>query len=398
MSKGGVCVEVDVDDGPGEDVGAGSGGPDSGAQGGDDSCDDGGDDGVIVLVTGGTGFVGRWVCRLLVRHDGFSRVRVLTRRVPSAASGKRDAGVEYIAGDVTRESDVAAALEGVHAVVHAAAEKPYVGTTKARFRKLNVDATQTLLDLCRASPTVRSFVYASSIGAVLDLRAPASELQRFGGSAPFPRDEFAGGLYGWSKRKAEENVTAAHDDALLRTCSLRIAGVLGPGDDAIYDEFATKKRPSMVGKGRNVVDFVDVESTALACVRALEALAVGPALGTPRRVYNVGSCLDPPQTLRDLVFAEEWAVFDRRSPAVVPRALLMALAAANDWLAVLLGFGVMHPLLSRAGVRNTTTSWYMDCSATQEDLGWAPVHASPQAAAKAFFQAQAGSEESEAQA
>ncbi len=77
---------------------------------------------MIVLVTGGAGFVGSHVVDALVEH-GLS-VRVLDRLHPRAHEGMPDytnAGAEYLWGDLNDPEAVARAVGGVGAVCHQAA-------------------------------------------------------------------------------------------------------------------------------------------------------------------------------------------------------------------------------------------------------------------------------------
>lgn len=71
-------------------------------------------EGPLVLVTGGTGRLGRPL--VLALREGGARVRVLTRRAPPVPSP----GTEYAAGDVAEGRGLGAALAGVQVVVHAA--------------------------------------------------------------------------------------------------------------------------------------------------------------------------------------------------------------------------------------------------------------------------------------
>jgi uncharacterized protein YbjT (DUF2867 family) len=66
-----------------------------------------------ILVTGGTGTLGR----LVVRHlrDAGSNVRVLSRRSHEAADG-----IEFMTGDLTTGEGIEAAVNGVETIVHCA--------------------------------------------------------------------------------------------------------------------------------------------------------------------------------------------------------------------------------------------------------------------------------------
>src|SRR5437762_7703080 len=66
-----------------------------------------------ILVTGGTGTLGRHVVRRL-RHAG-REVRVLTRR-----PGKEEDGVRFVTGDLLTGAGVDAAVDGVATIIHCA--------------------------------------------------------------------------------------------------------------------------------------------------------------------------------------------------------------------------------------------------------------------------------------
>jgi nucleoside-diphosphate-sugar epimerase len=126
----------------------------------------------LALVTGSSGFLGRFVVRDLVAR-GF-RVRALSRGV----AGSETSGVEHVLADLCT-SELDSCLAGVDVVVHLAAcmEGPY-----EQMHRANVHATRRLLDAMRRS-TCRHLVHASSLsvyrwdveGSVIDER---SELLR----------------------------------------------------------------------------------------------------------------------------------------------------------------------------------------------------------------------------
>ncbi|MBO9669762.1 MAG: SDR family NAD(P)-dependent oxidoreductase [Sphingobium sp.] len=121
----------------------------------------------IVLITGGAGFIGTHLTRLL-SAAGY-RVRIIDNLSDQvhgeAASFTPPAGVEFIKGDVTIRSDLEAAIAGVSTVVHLAAE---TGTGQSmyeidRYYRVNVQATALLFDiLANGAHAVGNIVLASS--------------------------------------------------------------------------------------------------------------------------------------------------------------------------------------------------------------------------------------------
>lgn len=137
-----------------------------------------------VLVTGGTGHLGRDLVRLLKPAH---RVRVLSR------SRGDDPDVEWVRGDLATGAGVAEAVAGVRTVVHAATRSPaarrgYLLPTDLVRTPPDVDVhgTRRLLDEA-ARAGVGHFAYVSVVGAdrprlpYLRVKREAERLVRAGG-------------------------------------------------------------------------------------------------------------------------------------------------------------------------------------------------------------------------
>ena len=109
-----------------------------------------GNDKSTVLVTGGTGFLGRWVVDHLV--DAGHRVRVLARgKSPSL----EERGAEVVVGDVARDLEGAApladAFDGVSALFHLAGFVSRDPDDGQRMMRLHVDGTRRILEVAAAA-------------------------------------------------------------------------------------------------------------------------------------------------------------------------------------------------------------------------------------------------------
>lgn len=114
-----------------------------------------------VLVTGGSGFVGRHLAPRL-QSEGFDVVALSRHR-----SGPR--GVDVVRGDVGDRPSLDAALEGVDAVVHLVAIITERG--EQTFDRVNVGGTKNLLEAMRARGVER-LVHLSALGTSADDRFP----------------------------------------------------------------------------------------------------------------------------------------------------------------------------------------------------------------------------------
>jgi len=115
-----------------------------------------------VFVTGGTGFVGRYIVDELLQSG--HEVRCLVRK---PAAKQLPDGVETVVGDVLEPSTLGPALEGVHAVVHLVGiieERPARGIT---FDRLHRQATENVIEAALSSG-VSTWIQMSANGARKD--------------------------------------------------------------------------------------------------------------------------------------------------------------------------------------------------------------------------------------
>ena len=124
-----------------------------------------------IVVTGGTGFVGRAVlARAAARWPG-ARLVVPTRRAARAGHIQTLPGVELVECDVHDEPQVAAALAGADALVHLVA---ILHGSPADFARVHVALPHTLAQACRAVGVPR-VVHVSALAVAPD--APSEYLR-----------------------------------------------------------------------------------------------------------------------------------------------------------------------------------------------------------------------------
>ncbi|GAA2212047.1 NAD-dependent epimerase/dehydratase family protein [Nonomuraea monospora] len=309
-----------------------------------------------VMVTGGSGFLGQAICRLLTARG--EQVSALNRRHHPALAGL---GVVQHTTDLRDRDGVRAAVSGCDAVVHCAALAGVWGPAHA-YRSINVEGTANVIDACRRAGVTR-LVHTSSPSVVHDGR----DLEGVDESAPYARRFPA--PYPASKAIAERMVLAADGDRLA-TVALRPHLIWGPGDPHFLPHFAARARrgrlvlPRAPGKR---IDTVYVDNAAEAHLLALDALTPGsPPAG---RAYFITQ--DEPVTLTDwvngLLGAAGLPPVTRHVPARLAR--LGAAAVEHGYR---LARVRAQPPITRMAVAQATTSHWFDISAARRDLGYEP--------------------------
>ncbi len=282
--------------------------------------------GETVLITGGSGFIGRHLARaLLARGD---RVRVLDslieqvhpdRTPPSDPEAGLDPAVELVVGDIRDETRVRAALDGADAVVHLAAE---VGVGQSmyavdRYTSVNDYGTAVLFQALIARP-VRRVVVASSMSiygeglyrtedgtlvedAVRTGRAPSGSWDPTDAEGrplvPVPTPESKRpalrSVYAIGKYVQERMTLTLTRQYGMEGAALRLWNIYGPGQAlsnpytgvlAIFaSRIANGKRPMVFEDGRQRRDFVHVRDVARAFLLALDCRQADG------EVFNIGS-------------------------------------------------------------------------------------------------------------
>lgn len=118
-----------------------------------------------VLVTGGTGFLGAYILRELV-EKGYP-VRAIRRsdKQPFYISPSILEKVEWVPGDIMDTSSLEEAMEGVDAVIHAAAKVSFAGSDKHELFTTNIEGTANVVNIA-IEQGIRRLVHVSSVAAL----------------------------------------------------------------------------------------------------------------------------------------------------------------------------------------------------------------------------------------
>lgn len=179
----------------------------------------------MILVTGGTGFIGSRITRWLLARD--ESVVCFDARPELARLGKfaDHPALRVVEGDITRFEDLAAAmhLHGVRRVIHTAAVLSQTCRAEPRVGiRINIVGTTNVFEAARQAGVAR-VVYASSL-VVHGSQQDHGDVILTEDAALFPRSFYA------HTKVMNERTADAYADAFGLDCrGLRVSSPFGPG-------------------------------------------------------------------------------------------------------------------------------------------------------------------------
>jgi NAD+-dependent farnesol dehydrogenase len=303
-----------------------------------------------VLLTGGTGFLGKNVARALSARG--HEVRLLAR------AGSNLAGLpagDIVRGDVCDAASLRGAAEGCQAILHMAALVKMWVPEREAFDRVNVEGLRAAL--AAADAVGARLVYTSSFMAIGPTGAPPADESQIHPGHSFRND--------YERTKAHADVIAREAAAAGRDVVLLYPGVVyGPGDrtagNIVVNMIADHLRgrfPGIIGPGDRLWSYAFVEDVAAGHVDALEKGRAG------ERYLLAGENVSMNDFFRLLAEA---------SGVPAPRLHIpYAAAGALGWMlyawAELTG---MEPLLTHEVVGVFREHWSYTSAKAQRDLGY----------------------------
>lgn len=228
-------------------------------------------------VIGGEGFLGAaLVSELLERHPASNVASFgLTQRRFDTPSGGGDP-YRFFRTDITSYESILSALRDSAATTVFHTASPHAKSTPEVWRKVNIEGTDAVVRACREAG-VRKLVFTSSMTVVYEPSTPYKNVDE---RLPIIETEEKVATYAGSKAAAEKIVLAANGQDGLKTCSLRIGGIIGPGDRQVLPGFIKVYKSGQsvfqMGDNSNLFDFVTVKNVVHAHLLAAERLDAPP--------------------------------------------------------------------------------------------------------------------------
>lgn len=239
-----------------------------------------------VLVTGGAGFIGRWVVGSLLKNK--IEVKIIDDLSNSSLENIKEfmGKVEFISGDIRDKKILEKAFDGVDACIHLAAKVNVQKSIEAPRETFETNVVGTLNILEEARKLKIKVVFVSSC-FVYDLATgkPINEEHNLNAISPFATSKLIG-----------EGLVEAYGEAYnMPTVIIRLFNTYGPFqkstlDGGVIPIFISRKLSNetlqIMGKGEQKRDFLHVEDAADAII---EALLKKQAEG---HILNIGSGKD----------------------------------------------------------------------------------------------------------
>ena len=192
--------------------------------------------GKLILVTGGTGFVGSHFVEELLRQGACVRVPVHLRPLRI-----REDRVETVEVDLTRQEDCLRVCRGVDYVVHAAGSVSAAGVTVSNPMTAitaNLILTAQMLQAAWTEKVERFLLFSSSTGyPTADY--PVKENEFWSGP---PHPSYFG--YGWMRRYLERMGEFVHSRSETKVAIVRPTAVYGRHDD--FDPVTSHVIPALI--------------------------------------------------------------------------------------------------------------------------------------------------------
>lgn len=309
-----------------------------------------------VFVTGGGGFLGRYVVKDLLA-EGHSVVSFQRSAHPELAR----LGVTVVRGSITDGAALSAAMRDCDAVIHIAAIAGVWGPA-ANYYNINVSGTDRVLEAMDANRISR-LVYCSSPSVVFN----GSSFEGENESLPYGNEWTS--VYPTTKAIAEQKVLAWGRSGKGRVIAVRPHLMWGVGDPHLFPtviERVKSGRLRIIGSGKNRVDTTRVENAAAAHILALNALDKERAVN---RAYFVSQ-------------SEEFLLWDWMNDVFeaiglepvkkrVPYPLAYGLGAVLELIWRLRGIKKVPPM-TRFVARAMAKSHWFSIEAARQELGYDP--------------------------
>ncbi len=219
----------------------------------------------VILITGGSGFLGSYIIKQLIEKGYTVRAIRRSNNLPFWISKEILDAVEWVEGDVLDVVALQDAMEGVDTIIHSAAVVSFAKKDRKDMYHINVEGTANVVNMA-LEKNVRRLIHISSVAALgrTTEGGHVNEEKKW-------EESKANTHYGKSKFKAELQVWRGMSEG-LEAVILNPSTILGYGDwhsssCAIFRQANDGFKWYTPG----INGFVDVEDVAKAAIQLMES-------------------------------------------------------------------------------------------------------------------------------
>jgi nucleoside-diphosphate-sugar epimerase len=328
----------------------------------------------VILVTGGSGFLGKSIVKELLDHDSPINpfeIRVFDIKPYNVIKNDK---VTFIQGDIRNYSELEKAFKGVSLVIHSAAIIDWGTQPESVVFDINTKGTENVIKACLKNK-VSYLVYTSSLDAVFT----GKPLVNIDESQPYPVKPQTS--YCSSKIEAEKLVKAACSEK-LKTCILRPSDIYGEEDPYHIGSLIDMAKTGFyvrLGNGKSKCQHVYVGNMAHAHVLAANALLQN----NEKIIGNAYLITDGPGSnfftfFDQIVAGAGYKIFPKN--LWIPRGIAFAMGSISEFVAWLVSpIKKYNPKFSRFAVIYTCNDFTFTSNHAKTDFGWQPKYSTPEA-------------------
>lgn len=268
-----------------------------------------------VFITGATGLVGSFVCRQLLENGHTIRA---VKRTSSKMTLLEDIEhrIEWVVGDMNDTEFLEESLEGIEAVIHAAAIISFDKRWEQKMYHTNVLGTADLVNTC-LKLNVKKFLHISSVAAIGRKagQIKLSEADRWEGTefdSIYARSKYLQELEVWRGAQEGLEVKIVNPSVILGP------GLWGQGGSTSVFKYAYDEK-SFHPEG--TVNYVDVRDVSSAVVKLIESDIKGE-----RFILNAGTL-----SYKEF-FGQIAEAFGKKAPQKVVKPWMLKIAVTFEFI------------------------------------------------------------------